>query len=235
MTHPPFALVHGGCQAAFVWDDLRAELDRPAVTVDLAGRDGDPANFGSITLDQWVADLRGALDAAGVERAIIVSHSLGGITATDFAVTHPDRVAALVYISSIVPADGQSMAESLAGQHAETLFAADGGFWPDNREGMTQALFNGDGQTGKAVLDRSVPEPSVPLRAPMRTARLPQVPIWYVRLGEDRGLAPQAQNQMIANLPWPVTVIDIEGAPHQVMCTDPAGTAKILRTIADSL
>jgi pimeloyl-ACP methyl ester carboxylesterase len=182
-----------------------------------------------------VADLRAALDTAGAERAIIVSHSLGGITATEFAVRHPDRVAALVYVSAIVPADGQSMAEALAGQRAETLFADDGGFWPGERDALCWSLFNGDEQLGKATLDRAVPEPSVPLRTPVRTARVPRVPTWYLRLGDDHGLPPESQTQMIANLPWPVTVTDIDDAPHQVMNSDPAGTAAILRRIAASL
>jgi pimeloyl-ACP methyl ester carboxylesterase len=232
---PPFALVHGGCEASWVWDDVRGLLGRPVIVVDLAGRDGDPANFGSITLGHWVADLRAALDMAGAGRAIIVSHSLGGITATEFAVSYPERVAALVYISAIVPADGQSMAEALAGQRAETLFAADGGFWPGEREALCWSLFNGDAELGAAVLDRAIPEPAGPLRTPVRTARLPNVPLWYVRLGEDHGLPPRSQTQMIANLPWRATVVDVEGAPHQVMNSDAAGTAAILRQIAESL
>jgi len=231
----PFALVHGGCEASWVWDDVRDQLGRPVIAVDLAGRDGNPANFGSITLARWVADVGAALDAARAGRAVIVSHSLGGITATEFAVSHPERVAALVYISAIIPADGQSMAEALAGQRAETLFAADGGFWPGERDALCQSLFNGDAELGSAVLDRVMPEPAGPLCAPMRTAQVPDVPIWYLRLGDDHGLPPQEQTQMITNLPRPVTVLDIEGAPHQVMNSDPAGTAAILRRIAEPL
>ena len=234
-NRPPFALVHGGCEASWVWDDVRGLLGRPAIAVDLAGRDGDPANFGSITLRRWVTDLHAGLDTAGAGRAIIVSHSLGGITATEFAVSYPERVAALVYISAIVPADGQSMAEALVGQRAETLFADDGGFWPGERTALCWSLFNGDEQLGAATLDRAVPEPSVPLRTPVHTARVPEVPIWYVRLGDDHGLPPASQSQMIANLPWTVTVIDIARAPHQVMNSDPTGTAAILQNIAGSL
>lgn len=45
-----------------------------------------------------VADALAVLDAAGVERAALVGASLGGRTALDFALTHPDRVDRLVLI-----------------------------------------------------------------------------------------------------------------------------------------
>ena len=45
-------------------------------------------------------DLRAVLDAFGVERAALVGNSQGGRIALDFAVTHPQRVAALVQLAS---------------------------------------------------------------------------------------------------------------------------------------
>ena len=38
----------------------------------------------------WIA---GVLDAAGVDRAAVVGHSLGSLVALETAVRHPDRVA----------------------------------------------------------------------------------------------------------------------------------------------
>lgn len=45
-----------------------------------------------------VADALAVLDAAGVQRASVVGASMGGRTALDFALTHPDRVDRLVLI-----------------------------------------------------------------------------------------------------------------------------------------
>jgi 3-oxoadipate enol-lactonase len=43
-----------------------------------------------------VRDLAAVLDAAKIDRAAIVGCSIGGAIALDFALTHPDRVTALV-------------------------------------------------------------------------------------------------------------------------------------------
>lgn len=54
--------------------------------------------------DGWsgVADALAVLDAAGIERAVLVACSMGGATAIEFTLTHPDRVAALVLIGTAV-------------------------------------------------------------------------------------------------------------------------------------
>eukprot|EP01047_Picozoa_sp_COSAG01_P006030 COSAG01_NODE_215_length_21709_cov_141.101217_7_plen_53_part_00 len=38
------------------------------------------------------ADVVGALDRAGIERAAVLGHSMGGKTAMQLALTHPERV-----------------------------------------------------------------------------------------------------------------------------------------------
>jgi pimeloyl-ACP methyl ester carboxylesterase len=49
-----------------------------------------------------VDDTLSVLDAAGVERAVIVACSMGGQTAVDFALAHPERVAGLVLIGAAI-------------------------------------------------------------------------------------------------------------------------------------
>ena len=44
---------------------------------------------------------------------MLVGHSLGGVTVTETAWRHPERVAALVYIGAIVPAPGESAAMAI--------------------------------------------------------------------------------------------------------------------------
>lgn len=48
------------------------------------------------TLEERMDDLRAVLDAAGAERAALVSHSEGGNLAMLFAAAHPERTVALV-------------------------------------------------------------------------------------------------------------------------------------------
>jgi pimeloyl-ACP methyl ester carboxylesterase len=54
--------------------------------------------------DGWsgVDDTIAVMDAAGVERAVLVAGSMGGATAIDVALAHPDRVSALALIGPAV-------------------------------------------------------------------------------------------------------------------------------------
>ena len=64
---------------------------------------------------------------------VLVGHSLGGVTITETAVRHPERVAALVYVGALVPGPGQSAAEVMAGGPLEAM--------PVLPEDLAQALF----------------------------------------------------------------------------------------------
>jgi pimeloyl-ACP methyl ester carboxylesterase len=81
-----------------------------------------------------VADMAAILDAAGVERAVVGGHSLGGYLSLAFQRAHPDRVAALVLIDTgpgYRSDDGRAkwnrMAEGYASDLAERGLAALGG------------------------------------------------------------------------------------------------------------
>jgi pimeloyl-ACP methyl ester carboxylesterase len=64
---------------------------------------------GPFTLEQHVADAVTVLDSRGVQRAVVLGHSFGGHLALHLAVTHPDRVAALVLVDGLgVIGDGGS-------------------------------------------------------------------------------------------------------------------------------
>jgi len=80
----------------------------PAVTVDLPGRGGRPADLAAVTLDDCVQAVIGSADRAGLERFVLVGHSLGGVVITEVAWGHPDRVAALIYVGGMVPAPSSS-------------------------------------------------------------------------------------------------------------------------------
>jgi pimeloyl-ACP methyl ester carboxylesterase len=47
-------------------------------------------------------------DQAGFEQFALVGHSLGGVTITETAWRHPERVAQLVYVGALAPAPGAS-------------------------------------------------------------------------------------------------------------------------------
>jgi pimeloyl-ACP methyl ester carboxylesterase len=53
-------------------------------------------NPASISFDDWVSDLEAVVDAAGVERFVLLGVSKGGAIATAYAARHPERVSHLV-------------------------------------------------------------------------------------------------------------------------------------------
>ena len=97
---PPIVLLHAGVVDSRVWEPfvpLLTSAGYRAIRYDARG-------FGrSMTEDvefRRVDDLLAVLDAFGAERAALVGNSQGGQIALDLAVTHPDRVAALVQLAS---------------------------------------------------------------------------------------------------------------------------------------
>jgi pimeloyl-ACP methyl ester carboxylesterase len=99
----PLVLVHGFGNDAHIWDDAApavAECYR-TVALDLRGHgDSDRDPECRYDYDFHVADLEAVFAALGIERVVLVGHSLGGRIATLFAGRHPDRMAGLVIVDS---------------------------------------------------------------------------------------------------------------------------------------
>lgn len=66
------------------------------------GRSGDPGPDYQYSLDGFLADFTGFLDALGVDRVHYVAESLGGIIGAAAAARHPDRFRSLTLISTPV-------------------------------------------------------------------------------------------------------------------------------------
>lgn len=98
----PLVLVHGFGGSRHDWEPLVAALPRglPLVTYDQRG-------FGGSTGEPGLAfshadDLLALLDRLEIERVDLCGMSLGGATALNFALNHPDRVHRLVLVSPLM-------------------------------------------------------------------------------------------------------------------------------------
>jgi pimeloyl-ACP methyl ester carboxylesterase len=104
-----FVFVHGAFMGAWCWDEVAALLrarGHRADVPDLPGAGEDPTPPGEVTLESCVARVCAVL--ARGEPAILVGHSLGGVTVTAAAARCGRHVARLVYIAAFVPAHGQT-------------------------------------------------------------------------------------------------------------------------------
>src|SRR6201995_847337 len=105
----PLVLLHGGV--------MTIELTYAALRQTLTARHrvvgvhfqahGRPADIDrDLTYANLASDVVGLLDHLGIERAHVIGHSMGGGTALELAVSHPDRVRSVVPISASVRPEG---------------------------------------------------------------------------------------------------------------------------------
>ncbi|SDL37872.1 Pimeloyl-ACP methyl ester carboxylesterase [Microbacterium azadirachtae] len=100
----PVLAVHGITATHRAWDLVAERLpERRIIAPDLRGRGGSGALPPPYGFAQHVEDLVAVLDHAGVERALILGHSMGAFIATRFAQRHPERVAGVVLVDGGLP------------------------------------------------------------------------------------------------------------------------------------
>mgnify|MGYP001557104857 CR=1 FL=1 len=96
---PTVVLIHGGMLDNSMWDGQFAMLSQSHRVVRY-----DSSAHGQSALPPeayWDhMDLRGLMDHLGIERAVLVGLSMGGRVAIDMALEEPDRVEAVVAVSS---------------------------------------------------------------------------------------------------------------------------------------
>ncbi len=112
---PVLVAVHGvGCTLAF-WEDVIPLLDGSftCVAVDVPGFGRSPAPAGAVTVAGLAATLQGWLVDAGLDRVVVMGHSLGGMIAQELAIADPARVRGLVLCCTIPAAGGA--AEQIGG------------------------------------------------------------------------------------------------------------------------
>jgi pimeloyl-ACP methyl ester carboxylesterase len=208
------------------WSPLLPQLDLPAVAVDLPGRGRRPADLADVTVDDCVQAVLDDADEAGFERFVLVGHSMGGVTITETALLHADRVAALVYVAAMVPRPGPDP-DLLRGEAPppEVVLAV-----PPND--VTRAMFGNDltdeqWSTHRAQL---VPESRNLLLDPVHgdAAALPAtVPTAYVMLSRDTVGTVDRVTEMCERL-GPAVVVRTIAAGHSVMVSQPAALAQVI-------
>lgn len=96
--------VHGVTASHRSWNSVAAAApDLDILAPDLRGRGGSRGLPGPAGLHQHAGDLARLLDHVGVDRAVVVGHSMGALASVVFADDHPDRVERLVLVDGGLP------------------------------------------------------------------------------------------------------------------------------------
>lgn len=97
----PLVLCHGGPGLWDMFGDMAAMFEDVATVVrwDQRGCGRSERSAGPWTTDRFVADLDAVRRHHALDRMVLFGHSWGAQLALSYALAHPDRVAALVYVS----------------------------------------------------------------------------------------------------------------------------------------
>lgn len=105
---PPLVFVHGAACNRRFWDPQvrRFAVAHRVIAVDLRGHGESDAPMQPYAMRVFTDDLAWMCTQLGIEKPVVVGHSLGGMIALDFASAYPDDVGAAVLIDSLLLPSG---------------------------------------------------------------------------------------------------------------------------------
>jgi pimeloyl-ACP methyl ester carboxylesterase len=107
---PPFLLLHGWGGSVLKWTAAMPHLARyrRTIALDLPGFGRSDGARGSHSPGWFAGAARAFMDEIGVERAIVVGNSLGGLIAIAMAATWPERCEGVVLAAPALPSEGDA-------------------------------------------------------------------------------------------------------------------------------
>jgi pimeloyl-ACP methyl ester carboxylesterase len=206
-----FVLVHGAWHGAWCWDKLVPELERlghRVVTLDLPGAGQDNTPVESITLDSYAARVTETLDTLD-EKAILVGHSMGGMSVTAAAELRPEKIKTLVYLTAMLPRNGESLFD-IEGRNEnssvpEAIVPSGDGRTANVLPDRIKDLFYHDcsDEDIEFAMERLSPQPMAILEAPVSLSdeNFGSVPRCYIECLDDHAIGIALQRDMISASP----------------------------------
>jgi pimeloyl-ACP methyl ester carboxylesterase len=236
-----FVLVHGAWHGAWCWYKIVPLLQNAGhkvIALDLPAMGKDRSPITAATLDRYVDVVADALGRQS-GKSILVGHSMGGLTISQSAEQHPDRVEALVYVSALLLRAGESvlsMATQFPGELGKNATAsADKRAMIFDAAAAREVLYNecSDEDVALATLLLQ-PQPLAPMATPqwVTAARFGRVPRIYIQCLRDNTMPPPLQRAMYEATPC-ARVISMD-TDHSPFFSRPRELARHLLDIGNS-
>jgi pimeloyl-ACP methyl ester carboxylesterase len=237
------ALLHGGGQGSWVWQETIAalhsqctDLFRRIVALDIPGCGTKRGRATQQLEPQDVArELIADLESAGTRQCVLAGHSLAGNVLPAMAELRPNLFRRLIYVSCSIPSNGQTVLELLGSRlHGSS---EDEVGWPvdpknTNVRDRYDAMFCEDmSETQRTTFLEQLGRDEWPQKFFSATRftvdTLSSIPATYVVCLKDRSL-PVAWQEKFAARFHAQRLVRID-AGHQVMITRPHTLAEVLR------
>lgn len=102
----PIVVLHGATADHQVWAEQLQPLtdDYRVIVYDLRGHGKTGgSDLDRYTVDMYVDDLAGFVDALDLDQPVVLGHSLGGMIGYKFADEHPETLSALITVGAMTP------------------------------------------------------------------------------------------------------------------------------------
>lgn len=233
-----FVLVHGAFMGGWCWDPVADILRRAGHEVsapDLPGAGADRSRVAQATLTSCVDAVVRLLEATGP--AVLVGHSLGGVTVTEVAAACPAAVLGVVHVAAFAPRTGQSAVDLARlpegageGLRSRMRVGADGVATLSPAD-AAEVLFSRCGpELVRWACERTGPHATWIPQTPVTGTVHPGVPRAYVVCARDRAVPQELQRRIARDAGCrPVLEIDTD---HSPFLSAPASLATALVGLA---
>ncbi len=201
-----FVLVHGAWHGSWCWERIVPRLQalgHVVTAIDLPGATDDGIPLVEVTLKAYASAVTQVL-AKLPEPAVLVGHSLGGVTLTQVGEDAPQFIRKLIYVAALIPENGESsigVLGRLAPDYPRmpVVKVQDGAALELDPAAVTNLLYGEcsaeDVAWARARLRANAVEPMV---APVQrsVARFGSIPRAYIECTKDNAIALIAQRAL---------------------------------------
>ncbi|WP_223067794.1 alpha/beta fold hydrolase [Paenibacillus caui] len=134
-------LLHGFCGSSAYWDWILPILSKHyrCIAPDLRGHGSTDAPLGAYTIEQMADDVALLLDSLGIERCILLGHSMGGYVTLSLAQRYPSKLNGFGLIHSTAYPDSEEAKE----KRLKAVAAVQSGI-SDFIDGLVPGLFSAE-------------------------------------------------------------------------------------------